>query len=161
MLVPDASKRPWRPHATVACVVARANRFLMVEESINGVLMYNQPAGHLEDNETLAEAALRETLEETAWHVELQHFIGVQQWRSTEHGDMVLRFSFAARALRHDPARPLDPDITRALWMSREELAATGERLRSPLVLRGIDAWLAGQRMPLSVLDWVAAGSTS
>ena len=158
MSVSAPSALPWRPHVTVACIVARGNHYLMVEEDINGVAMFNQPAGHLEDNETLCAAAVRETLEETAWLVELQHFIGVQQWRSTEHGDMVLRFSFAARALRHDATRALDADITRALWLTREQIAALGSRLRSPLILPGIDAWLAGQRMPLDVLRWLPPG---
>ncbi len=158
MSSPPRPALPWRPHVTVACVVARGDRYLMVEEDINGVAMFNQPAGHLEDNETLCAAAVRETLEETAWHVEFRHFIGVQQWRSTEHGDMVLRFSFAARALRHDPDRVLDADITRALWLTRDEIAALGERLRSPLILPGIDAWLAGRRLPLDVLSWLPAG---
>lgn len=161
MSSPARPAAPWRPHVTVACVVARGDRYLMVEEDINGVAMFNQPAGHLEDNETLCAAAVRETLKETAWHVELRHLIGVQQWRSTEHGDMVLRFSFAARALHHDSARALDPDITRALWLTRAEIAALGDRLRSPLVLTGIDAWLAGQRLPLDVLSWLPAESAA
>lgn len=154
----DSHAAVWRPHATVACVVARAERYLMVEEAINGRAMFNQPAGHLEDGESVLAAAVRETLEETGWNVELQHFIGMQQWRSTEHGDMVLRFSFAARAVDHDAQRPLDPDITRTLWLSRSEIAALGDRLRSPLILRSIDAWLAGQRLPLTVIDCLTAG---
>jgi 8-oxo-dGTP pyrophosphatase MutT (NUDIX family) len=139
----------------VACVVADGDRFLMVEEEACGRLAYNQPAGHLEDGESLTAAALRETLEETGWTVELQHLIGVQQWRSTEHGDGVVRFSFAARALSHDPDRPLDTGIHRAPWLTRAEIAALGDRLRSPLVLLSIDAWLAGQRLPLNVLDYL------
>jgi 8-oxo-dGTP pyrophosphatase MutT (NUDIX family) len=139
----------------VACVVADGDRFLMVEEEACGRLAYNQPAGHLEDGESLTAAALRETLEETGWTVELQHLIGVQQWRSTEHGDGVVRFSFAARALSHDPDRPLDTGIHRALWLTRAEIAALGDHLRSPLVLLSIDAWLAGQRLPLNVLDYL------
>lgn len=131
----------------------------MVEETINGHARFNQPAGHLEDGESVLAAAVRETLEETGWSVQLQHLVGIQQWRSTEHGDMVLRFSFAARAVAHDAQRPLDPDITRALWMTRSEIAALGDRLRSPLILRSIDAWLAGQRLPLTVIDYLAAGS--
>jgi len=151
----------WRPHATVACVVARGDRFLMVEEQVNGRLAYNQPAGHLDEGESLAAAAVRETLEETGWTVQLQHLVGVHQWRSTEHGDSVLRFSFAARAVEHDPHRPLDTGIVRALWLTRAEIAALGERLRSPLVLRSIDAWLAGQRLPLDTLDWLPEGETA
>lgn len=147
-----------RPHVTVACVVADGDRYLMVEEAVNGRLAYNQPAGHLDDGESLATAALRETLEETGWTVELQHLIGVHQWRSTEHGDAVVRFSFAARALSHDPDRPLDTDIRRALWLTRAEIAALGDRLRSPMVLLSIDAWLAGQRLPLDTLNWLPEG---
>ncbi|HEY2622643.1 NUDIX hydrolase [Dyella sp. Tek66A03] len=142
----------WCPHVTVACVVADGDRFLMVEEEVSGRLAYNQPAGHLDDKESLVSAAVRETLEETGWTVELEHLIGIHQWRSTEHGDGVVRFSFAARALGHDPQRPLDSGILRALWLTREEIVALGDRLRSPLVLMSIDAWLAGQRLPLTVL---------
>lgn len=148
----------WRPHVTVACVIADGDRYLMVEEEIKGRLVYNQPAGHLEDGETLFAAALRETLEETAWTVELQYLIGMQQWRSTEHGHVVLRFSFAARAISHDEQRALDTDINRALWLSRAEIAAADDRVRSPLVLPTIDAWLAGQRLPLNVLDCMPTG---
>ena len=146
---------------TVACVVADGDRYLMVEEEVSGRLAYNQPAGHLDDGESLLAAAIRETLEETGWTVTLQHLIGVHQWRSTEHGDAVIRFSFAARAMSHDPARPLDTGIRRALWLTRAEIAALGDHLRSPLVLLSIDAWLAGQRLPLDTLSYVAAdGST-
>ena len=148
----------WRPHVTVACVVARGERYLMVEEEVAGRLVYNQPAGHLDDHESLAQAALRETLEETGWTVELQHLIGVHQWRSTEHGDAVIRFSFAARAISHDPDRPLDSDIRRALWLTREEIAALGERLRSPMILQSIDLWLGGQRLPLDTLGHLPEG---
>ena len=148
----------WRPHVTVACVVAAGDRYLMVEEEVNGRLAYNQPAGHLDEGEGLTAAAVRETLEETGWTVELQHLIGVHQWRSTEHGDAVVRFSFAARAISHDPDRPLDTDIRRALWLTRAEITALGERLRSPMVLLSIDAWLAGQRLPLETLTWLPEG---
>lgn len=151
----------WRPHVTVACVVARGERYLMVEEEVAGRLVYNQPAGHLDDHESLAQAALRETLEETGWTVELQHLIGVHQWRSTEHGDAVVRFSFAARAISHDPNRPLDSDIRRALWLTREEIAALGERLRSPMILQSIDLWLGGQRLPLETLSHLPEGEPS
>jgi 8-oxo-dGTP pyrophosphatase MutT (NUDIX family) len=146
------SQTVWCPHVTVACVVADGDRYLMVEEEVNGRLAYNQPAGHLDDKESLITAAVRETLEETGWTVELEHLIGVHQWRSTEHGDGLVRFSFAARAVSHNPNRPLDEGIRRALWLTRDEIVALGERLRSPLVLMSIDAWLAGQRYPLGML---------
>jgi hypothetical protein len=93
--------------------------------------------------------------------VELQHLIGVHQWRSTEHGDAVVRFSFAARAISHDPDRPLDSDIRRALWLTRDEIAALGERLRSPMILQSIDLWLGGQRLPLDILSHLPEGEPS
>lgn len=161
MNVSTPSTGIWRPHVTVACVVADGERYLMVEEEVAGRLVYNQPAGHLDDGESLAAAAVRETLEETGWTVALQHLIGVQQWRSTEHGEAVVRFSFAAKAIGHDPGRPLDTGIRRALWLSRAEIAALGDRLRSPLVLLSIDAWLAGQRLPLSSLSYLPASGSA
>ncbi|WEN13648.1 NUDIX hydrolase [Rhodanobacter sp. AS-Z3] len=151
----------WRPHVTVACVVAMGDRFLMVEEEVSGRLVYNQPAGHLDDGETLLAAAQRETLEETGWTVELKHLIGVHQWRSTEHGDAVVRFSFAAEAVSHDPKRPLDSDIARALWLTRAEIAALGDRLRSPMILQSIDLWLGGQRLPLNCLSHLTEGAAA
>ncbi|MET3650366.1 8-oxo-dGTP pyrophosphatase MutT (NUDIX family) [Dyella japonica] len=147
----------WCPHVTVACVVADGDRFLMVEEEVNGRLAYNQPAGHLDDKESLVTAAVRETLEETGWTVAVEHLLGVHQWRSTEHGDGVVRFSFAARAVGHDPSRGLDEGIRRALWLTRDEIAALGDTLRSPLVLMSIDAWLSGQRYPLDMLHSLLA----
>ena len=153
MPVTSTASALWRPHATVACVVARGERYLMVEEEVGGRLVYNQPAGHLDDGESLLQAAVRETLEETGWSIELEHFLGVHQWCSSEHGEGVLRFSVAARALAHDAQRPLDKGIRRALWMTRAEIAALGNRLRSPMVLLSIDAWLAGRRFPLDTLS--------
>lgn len=155
------SSEIWRPHVTVACVVAVGERYLMVEEEVAGRLVYNQPAGHLDDHESLVVAACRETLEETGWTVELQHLIGVHQWHSTEHGDAVVRFSFAARAVSHDPDRPLDSDIRRTLWLTRDEIAALGDRLRSPMILQSIDLWLGGQRLPLDTLSCLPEGQPS
>lgn len=152
MTTPGRFNDIWCPHVTVACVVADRDRYLMVEEEVNGCTAYNQPAGHLDDFETLQQAAVRETREETGWTVELTHLIGVHQWRSTEHGDVVVRFTFAAKPLNHDPQQPLDTGVRQALWLTRGEIAALGERLRSPMILLSIDEWLAGQRLPLSVV---------
>ena len=148
----NSSHDVWRPHVTVACIVADGNRYLMVEEEVNGCIAYNQPAGHLDDLESLQQAAVRETREETGWTVALTHLVGVHQWRSKEHGDVIVRFTFAARPLTHDPQQPLDTGVRRALWLTRAEIAALGERLRSPMVLMSIDDWLAGQRLPLSIV---------
>ena len=148
----------WRPHVTVACVVADGDRYLMVEEEVNGRIAYNQPAGHLDDLESLQQAALRETREETGWTVKLTHLIGVHQWRSKEHGDVIVRFSFAAKPLSHDPQQPLDVGIRRALWLTRREIEELGPQLRSPMVLMSIHDWLAGQRLPLSIVTSLMPG---
>jgi ADP-ribose pyrophosphatase YjhB (NUDIX family) len=143
----------WRPHVTVACIVAKGSRYLMVEEEVGGHIAYNQPAGHLEDGESLLHAAVRETKEETGWTVELTHLVAVHQWRSKEHGDAVVHFSFAAKPLSHDPQQPLDAGIRRALWLTRDEIADLGQHLRGPAVLMSVDEWQAGQRLPLWVVS--------
>ena len=142
----------WCPHVTVACVVADGDRFLMIEEDIHGELRLNQPAGHLEAEETLQAAACREALEETGWDITLDHFIGVQQWYSPVHQHHIVRFAFAGHPSQYHPERSLDQGITRALWMTYAEITAAGARPRSPLVLRTLDDWLAGQRLPLTTL---------
>lgn len=148
---PDGQEN-WQPHVTVATVVARDGRFLIVEERVEGRRVLNQPAGHLDAGESLQAAAVRETLEETGWHVELEHFLGVSQWTSgTLH---FIRFAFAATALRHEPERPLDTGIIAARWLSREEIAAA-DNLRSPMVLANIDTWLAQHWFPLDVVQYL------
>jgi len=147
-----SSEAIWRPHVTVACVVHRHGRFLMVEEAVRGQVLFNQPAGHLDPGETLLQAACRETLEETGWEVEPRAFIGVRQYDSTQHGSHIVRFAFAAEPLRHHPDRPLDHGVLRAHWLEYDEIAALGERLRSPLVLATLDDWLAGSRWSLSLV---------
>jgi len=143
----------WRPDVTVACIVPQQGKFLLVEENVRGELVLNQPAGHLEPDESLAQAALRETLEETGWSVELTHLVGIYQWAN---GDgHFLRFTFAAQACSHDGMRELDTGILRALWLTREEIAAAGARLRSPMVLRGVDDFLAGKRLSLDDLHYL------
>ncbi|AZR22824.1 NUDIX hydrolase [Xanthomonas vasicola] len=151
----SAQEQRWHPDVTVAAVVVRDGRFLQVEESIGGRLLLNQPAGHLEPNESLLDAAVRETLEETAWDVRLTQFIGTYQWVAPS-GQCFLRFAFVADAVTHHPDRSLDTGVVRALWMTPEELRASTEHLRSPLVWDVVADYLAGQRYPLSLLRHVA-----
>jgi ADP-ribose pyrophosphatase YjhB (NUDIX family) len=145
----------WRPRVTVATIVPRDGRFLLVEEDVRGRLLLNQPAGHLEPCEALTDAARRETREETGWDVELECLVGVHQWVNKVFDRQFVRFTFAARPLRHHPEQALDAGINAALWLSRSEIEAAGERLRSPLILSSIDAWLGGQRLPLQALQWL------
>lgn len=142
----------WSPRVTVAAVVERRNRFLMVEETSGGRLVLNQPAGHLEDDESLIEAVFRETLEETAWHVRPDAVIGIYLWRHPIKQLTFLRIAFAATTLQHDPDMILDTGIERALWLSRGDLLAQQQRLRSPLVLRTLDDYLSGRRYPLELV---------
>ena len=147
--------RFWQPDVTVATVVVRDGRLLLVEERVNGALVLNQPAGHLEPDESLVEAALRETREETGWDVRLTGFIGAYQWKA-ETGRHYLRFAFAAEPLGHDPDRPLDTGIERTLWLTPAELDAARERHRSPLVWQVVADYLAGRRHPLSMVQQLA-----
>lgn len=151
----------WRPDVTVATIVARDNRFLLVEEMVRGRRVLNQPAGHLEPQETLIDAARRETLEETAWHVVPSHLVAIAQWANAPQGRHFVRFTFAAEAERHDPSLPLDKGIVRAVWLSRDEIAAAHDRLRSPMVLAGVDDWIAGRRYPLEAFRWFEPGNDS
>ena len=148
------SGRFWQPDVTVATVVAHQGRLLVVEESVGGELVINQPAGHLEPDETLPAAALRETLEETGWEVTLTAFIGAYQWTSPRDGRHFLRMAFAGEPLRHHPDRPLDEGIVRAVWMTPAELAAASDRHRSPLVWRVAEDFLSGRRLPLQALTY-------
>lgn len=149
------TKTPWQPDVTVATVVACDGRLLQVEESIAGQLVINQPAGHLEPDESLVEAALRETREETGWDVRITHFIGSYLWKA-ETGRHYLRFAFAGEPVALDETRELDEGIVRAVWMTPQELRDAGPRLRSPLVWRAAADYLAGQRHPLSLVQHVA-----
>ncbi len=146
-----AAPRPPAPHVTVATVVVRDGRLLQVVERIDGREVINQPAGHLEPDETLLDAALRETREETGWDVRLTAFIGCYQWTAPD-GEPYLRFAFAADPVAHDPSRPLDDGILSAPWMTPEELRADPARLRSPLVWQVVADYLGGQRYPLSLV---------
>lgn len=139
----------WKPEVTVAAVVVRDGRFLFVEESIHGVLLLNQPAGHVEEGETLLDAVVRETREESAWRFVPSHLLGIYLWRSPATGRSTLRFAFTGSVTDHDAARPLDRGIARTLWLGREQLLANQARLRSPLVLRCVEDHLRGVRLPL------------
>ncbi len=148
--------RFWQPDVTVATVVVADGRLLCVEERVNGQLVLNQPAGHLEPDESLLEAALRETREETGWDVRLTAFLGAYQWKAPETNRHYLRFAFAAETERHDPSRTLDEGIVQALWLTPDELLAARDRHRSPMVWKVVADHLAGHRSPLSVLQHLA-----
>ena len=145
----------WKPSVTVAAIIERDSRFLLVEEETSDGIRFNQPAGHLDPHESLIEAVARETLEEAAHEFTPTALVGVYMSRylSSRTGKDVtyLRFAFCGEVGRqHD--RELDEGILRAVWMTYDELLACQEKHRSPLVLRCIDDYLAGQRNPLTTI---------
>ncbi len=144
----------WKPAVTVAAVIEREARFLLVEErSPEGERVLNQPAGHWEAGETLVEACMRETLEETACRFVPRALVGVYRWRSTAADETYLRFAFCGDAGFVDAGRPLDEGILRTVWLSAAELRLLPrERLRSPLVLACVEDYLAGRRYPLDLI---------
>ena len=144
----------WKPRLTVAAIIERDQRYLMVEETIAGRTTLNQPAGHVEDGESILAAAIRETREETAWHFEPQALIGLYRWVHTD-GDTFIRASFSGTVSDFDPLQPLDADIDQARWLSLDELLLAEQQnlLRSPLVMRCILDYQQGKRYPLELLQ--------
>ena len=145
----------WTPRVTVAAVIERNGRFLMVEEESDGKAVFNQPAGHLDPGESPVQAAIRETLEETAWHFQPVAVVSVYLWTYRVTGVSYFRVAFCGDCTGHEPDRPLDHGILRAVWLTREELPK--ERLRSPMVLRTLDDYLAGRRYPLDLIAYLDA----
>ena len=139
-------------HTTVATVVERDGRFLMVEEQATEGLVINQPAGHVEPGESLIEAALRETLEETACEVEIESLLGIAVYSSSANGVSYLRTTFSARLLAERPGGVLDQGIVRTLWMTPAELRTQSGRMRSPLVIASVEQFLAGRHWPLDFI---------
>ncbi|WP_415034759.1 NUDIX hydrolase [Azonexus sp.] len=146
----------WKPHVTVAAVIARDGRFLLVEEDTDDGRAFNQPAGHLEAGESLLEAVVRETLEETAYPFRPTALVGVYQWRHPHKDLSYLRFAFTGELLGDALPRALDSGIIAAHWLSLGEIAAQAAHHRSPLVQRCCDDYLAGRRYPLDVLAYFA-----
>lgn len=142
----------WKPHATVAVITERNGRYLTVEEHSNGAIVFNQPAGHVEEGESLFEAARRETLEETGYEVTLTGFIGIYTFVAPANGVTYYRFCFSGEVVRHRTEQ-LDEGIIAAHWLSLEELEARHEQLRSPLVMACIRDYRAGPIYPLNLVQ--------
>jgi 8-oxo-dGTP pyrophosphatase MutT (NUDIX family) len=146
----------WKPSVTVAAVIERDGHFLLIEEETSEGVRLNQPAGHLDPHESLEQAVVREVLEETAHEFKPTALVGMYMSRycSKRRGTDVtyLRFTFCGTPGRQFD-QPLDHGIIRTLWMTRDEIAATEERHRSPIVLRCVDDYLAGKRAPLELMQ--------
>jgi 8-oxo-dGTP pyrophosphatase MutT (NUDIX family) len=141
----------WKPHVTVAAIIEREQRFLLVEELTADGIKLNQPAGHLEEGEDLLAAARREVFEETAWRFEPEHLVGIQLWRRNPDSPSFLRFCFSGSCHSHEPESLLDDGIIATHWLTREEILSNPKRLRSPLVALCMEEYLKGARYPLSL----------
>ena len=144
--------RVWKPNVTVAALIEREGRFLLVEEETEDGIRFNQPAGHLDQGESLAAACAREVLEETAWSFRPTALVGVYQWPRPSGDITYLRFAFAGELGEYEEGRVLDEGILRAVWMTPDEIRATVERHRSPLIWQCVSDYLAGRRFPLDLV---------
>ena len=151
----------WKPRVTVAAVAENNGRFLMVEEQVAGEQRFNQPAGHLEDGESLVDAVVRECLEETAWQFEPEALVGIYRWRHPASRDTYMRVTFCGECLQHHADRALDPDITCEHWLTLSAIRERESQLRSPLVLRSLEDYLRGTRYPLGILVDITSGEQS
>ncbi|MFT4241881.1 MAG: NUDIX hydrolase [Acidovorax sp.] len=146
----------WKPNVTVAAVIEREGRFLLVEEDTADGLRLNHPAGHLDPGESPVQACVREVLEETAHDFTPTALVGVylNRFTRTRTGDDItyLRFTFTGTAGAHHAWRQLDDGIVRTVWMTLDEIRASAARLRSPVVLQSIGDYLAGRRFPLDLV---------
>lgn len=146
-------KKPqFKPNTTVAAIVEQNGKFLLVEEETDRGNRYNQPAGHLEDNETLLQAVIRETMEEAAYEFTPEALLGVYQWKHAHNGTTYLRFAFIGKVGRHYPMQDLDDGIVQAVWMSIDEIRDKKNLMRSPQVLTCVEDYLAGKRFSLGVI---------
>ncbi len=142
----------WKPNVTVAAVVERDGAFLLVEEQTAEGIRYNQPAGHLEAGESLIDAIVRETLEESAWRFTPTALVGVYQYQQAGSGITYLRFAFTGELSGHEAGRKLDTGIVRALWMPVADIRASRAMHRSPLLMQCVGDYLTGRRYPLDLL---------
>ena len=142
----------WKPNTTFAAVIERDGKFLLVEEDTDDGIRLNQPAGHLDEGESLLAACVRETLEETAWHFVPKNLLGIYQWRRPQGDVTYLRFAFSGVLGLHDADRVLDQGIRRALWLSFDEILASQLVHRTPLVLQCVQDYLAKRQFPLDLI---------
>lgn len=142
----------WKPHATVAAVIEQNGRYLLVEERINGQILINQPAGHLEQGESLLDACVRETIEEAGLVFQPSHLVGLYQWRAPANGATYLRAAFGGEVKLIIENAVLDKGIIGPIWLTPDEARACASRHRSPLVMACIDDHLAGRRYPLDTI---------
>jgi len=138
-------------HLTVATLVTKAEKFLMVSETDRNITVLNQPAGHVEPGENIFDAAIRETLEETGWQVALTDFLGIYTYKSSANEITYYRMCFVAEPVHKNNSQPLDPEIKGVHWMTAEQIRQSDYPHRSPLVSRCLEDYLEGQIFPLEI----------
>jgi ADP-ribose pyrophosphatase YjhB (NUDIX family) len=143
----------WIPHITVASIIESNNKYLLVEEYVQGITMLNQPAGHLEENETLEEGCVRETLEETAYRVKVDYLVGIYQERKKNALDMWLRFCFKCSIKEELTEKKLDKNIIKKVWLTKDEILKHEKNLRSNMVLKCIYDYEEGKRFPKEIIN--------
>jgi len=142
----------WKPSVTVAAVIERDGKFLLIQERISGRLVLNQPAGHLDPGESLAAACRREAMEETAHHFEPTSLVGIYRWRDPRKDFTFLRFAFRGKVGAAEN-RPLDKEIVGVQWLTPDQIRQRRAEHRSPLVEKCVDDFLAGRSFPLDVFS--------
>jgi len=145
----------WKPHVTVAAIIELNGKFLLVEEQTSDGVRYNQPAGHLELNESLVSAVKREVTEETAYMFEPEFVSGTYVWNKRNTQISFLRVCFAGNIGPRNPNQPLDRGILRRVWMKPDDIKNLGDKLRSPLVMASITDYMNGVRLPLSAFKHI------
>jgi 8-oxo-dGTP pyrophosphatase MutT (NUDIX family) len=144
----------WKPNVTVAAIVEQAGQYLLVEEepATNSGVLLNQPAGHLDAGESIIQAVIRETLEETAYHFVPEYIVGIYQWHSNSNDTTYVRFAFCGQVTHYDPTRTLDAGIIRAAWFDLAKINELASQHRSPLVMQCIKDHMAGKHYPLELI---------
>lgn len=143
----------WKPNVTVAAIVEHDQKFLLVEENADDRIVFNQPAGHLEKDETLIEAVKREVLEETAWEFIPQFIVGIYMYPNQHSSISYLRVCFSGICNKHHPEQALDDGIIKAVWFNEEEIKHNRDKMRSPIVSDCINDYLSGKNFPLELLN--------
>lgn len=143
----------WQPHITVAAIIERDEKFLLVEEKVEGYIVYNQPAGHWESGETLQEAAARETLEETGWEFFPSALVGIYRWKHPRKDETFLRFTFCGHSSSKQITTQLDKGIIKASWLRANEIFALPEiKIRSTMVTHSLQDYLDGKRFDINLI---------
>jgi 8-oxo-dGTP pyrophosphatase MutT (NUDIX family) len=142
----------WKPNTTVAAIIEQDGKFLLVEETTDRGNRYNQPAGHLEDGESLIQAVIRETMEEAAYEFTPEFLLGIYHWKHNLNDTTYLRFAFVGKVGVHYPMLDLDDGIVQTVWMGIDEMRDKAGLMRSPQVLTCAEDYLAGKRYPLQVI---------